>query len=74
MAVPKSVHICGDFKVTINPVPQVEQYLVPRKKFSKLDMSHVHQEVLLEDESGKYVTINSSKIAKVGYSTISVPI
>ena len=65
-----SVRICGDHKVTVNPVLQVDQHPVPKiedlfaslaggKKFTKLDLSHAYQQVLLELESRKYVTINS---------------
>ena len=67
-----SVHICGDYKVTINPVLKVDQHPVPKaedfftslaggKKFTKLDLSHAYQQVLLEPESRKYVTINTYK-------------
>ena len=58
--VPKSdssIRICGDYKVTVNPVLQVDQYPVPKpedlfstlaggKTFSKLDLSHAYQQVL----------------------------
>ena len=67
-----SVRICGDYKVTVNPVLQVDQFPVPKpedlfasltggKKFSKLDLSHAYQQVLLEPESRKYVTINTHR-------------
>ena len=67
-----SIRICGDYKVTINPVLQVDQFPVPKpddlfatlaggKKFSKLDLSHAYQQVLLEPESRKYVTVNTHK-------------
>ena len=67
-----SVHICSDYKVTVNPVLQVDQHPVPKieylfaslasgKKFTKLDLSHAYQQVLLEPESRKYVTVNTHK-------------
>jgi hypothetical protein len=67
-----SVRICGDYKVTVNPVLQVDQHPVPKvedlfaslaggKKFTKLDLSHAYQQVLLAPESRKYVTINTHK-------------
>ena len=67
-----AVRLCGDFKVTINPTLEVDQYPVPRvedlfatlaggQKFSKLDLSHAYQQVLLEPESRKLVTINMHK-------------
>ena len=62
-------YVCGDYKVTINPVLQVDQYPVPKaddllatlaggQKFSMLDLSQAYQQVLLEEDSHKYVTIN----------------
>ena len=75
VAVPKpdgTVRICGDYKVTVNPVLEVQQYPVPKVedllatlaggqklKFTKLDLSHAYQQVLLSEESRKYVTINT---------------
>ena len=67
-----SIRICGDYKVTVNPVLQVDQYPVPKpedlfstlaggKTFLKLDLSHAYQQDLLEPESRKYVTINTHK-------------
>ena len=62
-----SVRVCGDFKVSVNPVLLAEQYPLPRiediftnlaggKHFSNLD----HQMVVTE-ESKKYLTINTHK-------------
>ena len=67
-----SIRICGDYKVTMNPVLQVNQFPMPLpndlfatlaggKKFSKLDLSHAYQQVLLEPESRAYLTINTHK-------------
>ena len=66
------IRICGDYKVTINPVLQVDQYPVRRvedlfttlaggQKFSKLALSHAYQQVLLEPTSRKYVTVNTHR-------------
>jgi len=66
------IHICGDYKVTVNPVLKVDQYPVPTAEdlfatlaggqtFTKLDLSHAYQQVLLDPESRKYVTINTHK-------------
>ena len=56
-----SIRICGDYKVTVNPVLQVDQFPMPRpedlfvtlaggRKFSKLDLTHAYQQVLLHPE------------------------
>jgi len=56
----KSVHVCGDFKLTVKkvahldgyPIPQIEDLfitLASGKQLSKLDMSQAYQ--LLLDES-----------------------
>ena len=66
-----SVRICGDFKSTINPALQAEQYPLPRiedifanvaggKKFSKIDLRQAYHQIELEEESRKYLTINTS--------------
>lgn len=64
-----SVQICGDYKVTINPVLDVPEHPIPTadlftqlnggEKFTKLDLSSAYQQVLLDEESRKYVTINT---------------
>ena len=65
-----TVRICGDYKITINPVLDAPEYPLPTaeevfsklsggQKFSKLDLSHVYQQILLDKESRKYVTINT---------------
>ena len=73
VCVPKkdgSVRICGDYKVTINEALDVNQYPIPNptdlfasvangKVFSKLDLSQAYQQMLLNSESEKYLTINT---------------
>ena len=75
MPVPKSdggIRICGNYKIMINPELKVDQYPVPTAEdlfatlaggqaFSKLDLSQAYQQVILEPESRKYVTINTHK-------------
>ena len=64
--------ICGDYKVTINQGMEVDQYPLPKpedlfatlaggKKFTKLDLSQAYQQLTLDKESRKYVTINTHK-------------
>ena len=68
----KSVRICGDFKVTINQASKLDRYPIPKiedllaqlaggKAFTKLDMSQAYQQLLLEEESKKYVIINTHR-------------
>ena len=65
-----SVRICGDFKVTVNPVLQIDKHPIPKpedlltvlaggQKFSKLDLSQAYQQMLLDPEDRKYTTINT---------------
>jgi hypothetical protein len=67
-----SVRICGDYKLTVNRVSKTEVYPIPKikeifasltggKKFSKLDLSHAYQQIQLEEESQKYLTVNTHK-------------
>ncbi|KAL7834768.1 hypothetical protein SRHO_G00290150 [Serrasalmus rhombeus] len=67
-----SVRICGDYKLTVNLVSKLEQYPIPKledlfekltggEKFTKLDLSHAYQQVMLDEASKPYVTINTHK-------------
>ena len=67
-----SVRICGDFKVTINRVARVEKYPLPRvddlyaklsggQKFTKLDLQNAYLQVELDEQSKRFVTINTQK-------------
>jgi hypothetical protein len=64
------VRICGDYKVTISEALDVDQYPILNptdlfasvangKVFSKLDLSQASQQMLLNSESEKYLTINT---------------
>ena len=66
------IRICGDHKVTVNSHLQVDQYPLPKpdelftalvggKHFTKLDLKHAYQQMLLDEESRKLVTINTHK-------------
>ncbi|XP_026142558.1 uncharacterized protein K02A2.6-like [Carassius auratus] len=66
------VRICGDFKVTINPVLHIEHYPLPRIEdlfaslaggqcFSKLDLSHAYLQMRVEEDSRKFLTISTQK-------------
>ena len=58
----QSICICDDFKVTVNPVLQVDQFPLPKledlfatlaggNKFMKLDLSYAFLQVLLDPQS-----------------------
>ena len=67
-----TLRICGDYKVTLNGALQVDQYPLPHPsdlftcltggtKFTKLDLSAAYQQMSLDTESQKLVTINTHK-------------
>ena len=67
-----SLRLCGDYKVTVNSVANVESYPLPRindllasltggKVFSKLDLSHAYLQLPLDEKSKEYVTITTHK-------------
>ena len=67
-----SVRICGDYKVTVNRVAKLDKYPIPKiddmftslsggQRFSKLDLSHAYQQIELDEDSRKFVTINTHK-------------
>ena len=64
------MRICGDYKVTLNPCLEVDQYPLPKPKelfatilggerFTKLDLSQAYQQMVLNDDSKDLVTINT---------------
>jgi hypothetical protein len=67
-----TARICGDYKLTVNQVSKLIEYPLPRvddlfatlaggKLFTKLDMSNAYQQLLLDEDSKQYVTINTHK-------------
>ena len=68
----KSVRICGDFKCTVNQECKLDRYPIPKvedlfaqlaggRLFTKLDLSQAYLQVLLDEESKKYVVINTHR-------------
>ena len=66
------IRLCGDYKVTINPVLEVDQYPLPKpdnifatlatgKYFSKIDLTHAYQQMKLKEDSRHLVTINTHR-------------
>ena len=67
-----SVRLCGDYKVTLNQATLTDTYPLPRiddmlaslsggTAFSKLDLAHAYQQIVLDDTSKKLATINTHK-------------
>ncbi|KAJ8872026.1 hypothetical protein PR048_028366 [Dryococelus australis] len=67
-----TVRICGDYNITVNPVLETDLYPMPRiedilnsfgkcDKFSKFYLNQAYQQVLLDENSRKYVTISTHK-------------
>lgn len=66
------VRICGEFKVTINEGKKFDNYPIPRieelfpslargKAFTRLDLLCAYLQILLDEESCHYVTINTHR-------------
>ncbi|XP_061177726.1 uncharacterized protein K02A2.6-like [Saccostrea echinata] len=66
------VRLCGDYKVTINPVMKVDQYPLPRiqdifaslaggRKFSKIDLTQAYNQMEVDESSRELMTINTHK-------------
>ena len=67
-----SVRLCGDYRRTVNPFLEIDQYPLPLPedlmaaltggyKFSKLDLSTAYQQMILDEDSHPYVVINTQK-------------
>ena len=67
-----SIRICGDFKQTINqtaipdkyPLPKVDDLLATEaggETFTKLDLAHAYQQLVLDEESSKLATVNTHR-------------
>ena len=68
----KDVRLCGDYKVTINPVIREDKFPLPRvddifvkmtggKIFSKIDLKNAYLQMELEETSKQYITIITHK-------------
>ena len=67
-----SLRVCGGYKMTVNQCTDVDQYPLPNAEdlfamlaggqvFSKIGLSHANHQVELDEESHKYLTINTHK-------------
>ena len=60
------MQLCGDYKVTVSPVLDIGQYqsddlfstLAGGKFFTKLDLTHAYQQLILDKDSRNFVIIN----------------
>ena len=66
------MRLCGDYKVTVNQMTKTDTYPLPviedmlaclagGTAFSKLDLAHAYQQVVLDDESKAIATITTHK-------------
>ena len=66
------MRVCGDYKVTLNPCLEVQQYPLPRveecfqamnggNKFTNIDLAQACNQIMLDDESKSLTTINTHK-------------
>lgn len=57
--------LCGDYKLTVHRFSTLKQYPIPKvedlmavlsggRQFTKLDMSHVYQQIQMDNQSKKY--------------------
>ena len=67
-----TVRICGDLKVTVNSQLDIDSYPLPRiddifarlsggRQFSVLDLKQAYLQMKLEEDSKKYVVVNTPK-------------
>ena len=65
------VHICGNYRLTVNEVSKLDVYPLPHiddllatlsggEVFSELNLNNAYQQLLLDEESKKY-TIHTTK-------------
>ena len=69
MEADNAIHICGDYKTTINKAFKLNTYTLPKvdnllsslargKSFMKMNLSHAYQQVKFDLQSQLYTTIN----------------
>ena len=67
-----AIRLSGDYKVSVNPYLEVNQYPLPRpeelfaalnggEKFTKWDLSETYLQIELEDESKQYLVMNTHR-------------
>ena len=83
-----SVRICGDFKVSINPMTELEQFPLSRVEdifasighgdhFSTLDLSNAYLQMEVDDATAEFLTINTHRglfrFRRMPYGIASAP-
>ena len=67
-----SVRICGDYRLTVNRASKLDSYPLPRvedlfaamaggKQYTKLDLQHAYQQLVLDDDSKPCTVINTHR-------------
>ena len=67
-----SVRVCGDFKVTINPQLEVDEYTLPQiddiyaslgggTLFGVIDLHHAYLQMEVEEQFRPFLTINTTR-------------
>ena len=84
----KSVRLCGSYDLTVNQASRLERYPLPRteelltqlsggQSFTKLDLKEAYLQLPLQEESRKYMVINTHKglltPRKLQYGVSSAP-
>jgi len=65
-----AVHLCGDYKLTLNKAARVDKYPIPNTKYlydklaggkvyTKLDLSEAYSQVEIKEQSQLLTTINT---------------
>lgn len=66
----KKVRICGDYKVSVNPISRTEHYPLPNpndiiallkggKVFTVIDLKNAYQQLELSEKAKELLTINT---------------
>ena len=84
----ETIRLCGVYKVTVNKVASMDTYPIPRindlyaklsngKLFTRLDMRHAYEQLHIDRESRKFVTINTHRglftYTRIPYGVSSAP-
>ena len=67
-----TVRVCGDYKLTVNKVSKLDGYPIPKlddlytklaggQTFTELDLSHAYEQMLVDEDSREFLTINTHK-------------